>query len=166
MDLKKYKKFFLIGFILTNLAAATAVSLGLILNIYNNYKNNLKNETQFKIKDDNNKFFSISDSEKITDLNKLLWLNNPYWYKILTKQPQKADLLIQKYPLFENNLFDNSFNNNALRKLSSFFRSESAKNKDTMEFNLIWDQGQLKDKKIVDNFVVLDNKNDFVSFFF
>ncbi|CNS13572.1 Uncharacterised protein [Salmonella enterica subsp. enterica serovar Typhimurium str. DT104] len=72
MDLKKYKKFFLIGFILTNLAAATAVSLGLILNIYNNYKNNLKNETQFKIKDDNNKFFSISDSEKITDLNKLL----------------------------------------------------------------------------------------------
>ncbi|WP_228365425.1 hypothetical protein [Mesomycoplasma hyopneumoniae] len=165
MDLKKYKNFFLIGFILTNLTAATAVSLGLILNIYNNYKNNLKNETEFKIKDDNNKFFSISDSKKITDLNKLLWLNNPYWYNILTKQPQKVDLLIQKYPLFENNLFDNSFNNNALRKLSSFFRSESAKNKDTMEFNLIWDQGQLKDKKIVDNFVVLDNKNDFVSFF-
>lgn len=165
MDLKKYKNFFLIGFILTNLTAASAVSLGLILNIYNNYKNNLKNETEFKIKDDNNKFFSISDSKKITDLNKLLWLNNPYWYNILTKQPQKVDLLIQKYPLFENNLFDNSFNNNALRKLSSFFRSESAKNKDTMEFNLIWDQGQLKDKKIVDNFVVLDNKNDFVSFF-
>ncbi|MDW2910319.1 hypothetical protein [Mesomycoplasma ovipneumoniae] len=150
MDLKKYKKIFLLGFILTNLGAATAVSVALVLN--NNNNNN------------NNNFFSISDTKKITDLNKLLWLNNPYWHDILKKQPQKLDLLIQKYPLFEDYLFDDSDDNIALIQLSGFFYSESAKNEDTMEFNVIWDQRQLKDKKIADNFVVLDNKNDFLSF--
>ncbi|WP_337892296.1 hypothetical protein [Mesomycoplasma ovipneumoniae] len=148
MDLKKYKKIFLLGFILTNLGAATVVSVALALNNNNN----------------NNNFFSISDTKKITDLNKLLWLNNPYWHNILRKQPQKLDLLIQKYPLFEDYWFDDLDVNIALRKLSGFFYSESAKNNDTMEFNVIWDQRQLKDKKIADNFVVLDNKNDFLSF--
>ncbi|WP_341513339.1 hypothetical protein [Mesomycoplasma ovipneumoniae] len=146
MDLKKYKKIFLLGFILTNLGAATAVSVALALN------------------NNNNNFISISDTKKITDLNKLLWLNNPYWHNILKKQPQKLDLLIQKYSLFEDYWFDDLRENIALRRLSGFFYSESAKNKDTMEFNVIWDQGQLKDKKIADNFVVLDNKNDFLSF--
>lgn len=80
MDLKKYKKIFLLGFILTNLGAAAAVSVALVLN------------------NNNNNFISISDTKKITDLNKLLWLNNPYWHNILKKQPQKLDLLIQKYP--------------------------------------------------------------------
>ncbi|MDO6826292.1 hypothetical protein Q4516_03185 [Mesomycoplasma ovipneumoniae] len=147
MDLKKYKKIFLLGFILTNLGAAAAVSVALVLNNNNN-----------------NNFFSISNTKKITDLNKLLWLNNPYWHNILKKQPKKLDLLIQKYPLFEDYLFDDLDVNIALRKLSGFFYSENAKNEDTMEFNVIWDQGQLKDKKIADNFVVLDNKNDFLSF--
>ncbi|WP_341501088.1 hypothetical protein [Mesomycoplasma ovipneumoniae] len=124
MDLKKYKKIFLLGFILTNLGAATAVSVALVLN-----NNNNKN------------FFSISDTKKITDLNKLLWLNNPYWHNILKKQPQKLDLLIQKYPLFEDYWFDNSRDNIALRRLSGFVYSENAKNKDTMEFDVIWDQG-------------------------
>ncbi|UVO15627.1 hypothetical protein KW512_01495 [Mesomycoplasma ovipneumoniae] len=82
----------------------------------------------------------------------------------MKKQPQKLDLLIQKYPLFEDYWFDNSRDNIALRKLSGFVYSESAKNKDTMEFDVIWDQGQLKDKKIADNFIVLDNKHDFLSF--
>ncbi|WP_341433338.1 hypothetical protein [Mesomycoplasma ovipneumoniae] len=149
MDLKKYKKIFLLGFILTNLGAATAISVALLLNNNNN---------------NNNNFFSISDTKKITDLNKLLWLNNPYWHNILKKQPQKLDLLIQKYSLFEDYWFDDLRENIALRRLSGFFYSENAKNEDTMEFNVIWDQGQLKDKKIADNFVVLDNKNDFLSF--
>ncbi|WP_337899258.1 hypothetical protein [Mesomycoplasma ovipneumoniae] len=146
MDLKKYKKIFLLGFILTNLGAAAAVSVAVVLN------------------NNNKKFFSISDTKKITDLNKLLWLNNPYWHNILKKQPQKLDLLIQKYSLFEDYWFDDLRENIALRRLSGFFYSENAKNEDTMEFNVIWDQGQLKDKKIADNFVVLDNKNDFLSF--
>ncbi|MHA0312417.1 hypothetical protein [Mesomycoplasma ovipneumoniae] len=148
MDLKKYKKIFLLGFILTNLGAAAAVSVALVLNNNNNNNNN----------------FSISNTKKITDLNKLLWLNNPYWHNILKKQPQKLDLLIQKYPLFEDYLFDDSDDNIALIQLSRFFSSETFKNEDTMEFNVIWDQRQLKDKKIADNFVVLDNKNDFLSF--
>ncbi|MHA0348365.1 hypothetical protein ACXYWE_00085 [Mesomycoplasma ovipneumoniae] len=38
MDLKKYKKIFLLGFILTNLGAAAAVSVALALNNNNNKK--------------------------------------------------------------------------------------------------------------------------------
>ncbi|UVO16331.1 hypothetical protein KW545_03670 [Mesomycoplasma ovipneumoniae] len=84
---------------------------------------------------------------------------------MLQKNPERANQLRQKYPSFENNLFKNSDNNLPLFKLSSFFRSEFKKNNDTLEFDQINDQGVWKDKKIINNFVILKNYNDFFSFF-
>ncbi|MBG0730533.1 hypothetical protein IM807_00270 [Mycoplasma sp. 'Moose RK'] len=84
---------------------------------------------------------------------------------MLRKNPEKVEELSKKYKAFESNLFKNSDSNSPFILLSSFFNSEFSKNNETLEFSKITDQGVWKNKKIINNFVVLKNQKDFFSFF-
>ncbi|MHA0297731.1 hypothetical protein [Mesomycoplasma ovipneumoniae] len=161
---QKAKKIFYSSLLLTNFVAAGVVSTILIIN----YISPKKSETlSFQdVSDDENKFFtSNSKPEGFSNPADNHWFTSQYWSDWLQKNPERANQLRQKYPSFENNLFKNSDNNSPLIKLSSFFRSEFKKNNDTLEFDQITDQGVWKDKKIINNFVILKNYNDFFSFF-
>ncbi len=150
--------------LLTNFVAAGVVSTILIIN----YISPKKSETlSFQdVSDAENKFFtSNTKPEGFSNPADNHWFTSQYWSDLLQKNPERANQLRQKYPSFENNLFKNSDNNSPLIKLSSFFRSEFKKNNDTLEFDQITDQGVWKDKKIINNFVILKNYNDFFSFF-
>ncbi|MHA0314721.1 hypothetical protein [Mesomycoplasma ovipneumoniae] len=161
---QKAKKIFYSSLLLANFVAAGVVSTILIIN----YIIPKKSETlSFQdVSDDENKFFtSNSKPEGFSNPADNHWFTSQYWSDLLQKNPERANQLRQKYPSFENNLFKNSDNNSPLIKLSSFFRSEFKKNNDTLEFDQITDQGVWKDKKIINNFVILKNYNDFFSFF-
>ncbi|WP_337903114.1 hypothetical protein [Mesomycoplasma ovipneumoniae] len=161
---QKAKKIFYSSLLLANFVAAGVVSTILIIN----YISPKKSETlSFQdVSDDENKFFiSNTKPEGFSNPADNHWFTSQYWSDRLQKNPERANQLRQKYPSFENNLFKNSDNNSPLIKLSSFFRSEFKKNNDTLEFDQITDQGVWKDKKIINNFVILKNYNDFFSFF-
>ncbi|MDF9627374.1 hypothetical protein Q4497_00575 [Mesomycoplasma ovipneumoniae] len=161
---QKAKKIFYSSLLLANFVAAGVVSTILIIN----YISPKKSETlSFQdVSDDENKFFiSNTKPEGFSNPADNHWFTSQYWSDWLQKNPERANQLRQKYPSFENNLFKNSDNNSPLIKLSSFFRSEFKKNNDTLEFDDITDQGVWKDKKIINNFVILKNYNDFFSFF-
>ncbi|MDW2907217.1 hypothetical protein R7X46_00060 [Mesomycoplasma ovipneumoniae] len=161
---QKAKKIFYSSLLLANFVAAGVVSTILIIN----YIIPKKSETlSFQdVSDDENKFFtSNTKPEGFSNPADNHWFTSQYWSDWLQKNPERANQLRQKYPSFENNLFKNSDNNSPLIKLSSFFRSEFKKNNDTLEFDQITDQGVWKDKKIINNFVILKNYNDFFSFF-
>ncbi|MDW2910476.1 hypothetical protein [Mesomycoplasma ovipneumoniae] len=161
---QKAKKIFYSSLLLANFVAAGVVSTILIIN----YIIPKKSETlSFQdVSDDENKFFtSNTKPEGFSNPADNHWFTSQYWSDWLQKNPERANQLRQKYPSFENNLFKNSDNNPPLIKLSSFFRSEFKKNNDTLEFDQITDQGVWKDKKIINNFVILKNYNDFFSFF-
>ncbi|WP_337903664.1 hypothetical protein [Mesomycoplasma ovipneumoniae] len=161
---QKAKKIFYSSLLLANFVAAGVVSTILIIN----YISPKKSETlSFQdVSDDENKFFiSNTKPEGFSNPADNHWFTSQYWSDWLQKNPERANQLRQKYPSFENNLFKNSDNNSPLIKLSSFFRSEFKKNNDTLEFDQITDQGVWKDKKIINNFVILKNYNDFFSFF-
>ncbi|MFU0909449.1 hypothetical protein [Mesomycoplasma ovipneumoniae] len=161
---QKAKKIFYSSLLLANFVAAGVVSTILIIN----YISPKKSETlSFQdVSDAENKFFtSNTKPEGFSNPADNHWFTSQYWSDLLQKNPERANQLRQKYPSFENNLFKNSDNNSPLIKLSSFFRSEFKKNNDTLEFDDITDQGVWKDKKIINNFVILKNYNDFFSFF-
>ncbi|MDO6829960.1 hypothetical protein Q4504_02045 [Mesomycoplasma ovipneumoniae] len=161
---QKVKQIFYSSLLLTNFVAAGVVSTILIIN----YISPKKSETlSFQdVSDAENKFFtSNTKPEGFSNPADNHWFTSQYWSDLLQKNPERANQLRQKYPSFENNLFKNSDNNSPLIKLSSFFRSEFKKNNDTLEFDQITDQGVWKDKKIINNFVILKNYNDFFSFF-
>ncbi|MHA0306046.1 hypothetical protein [Mesomycoplasma ovipneumoniae] len=161
---QKAKKIFYSSLLLANFVAAGVVSTILIIN----YISPKKSETlSFQdVSDAENKFFtSNTKPEGFSNPADNHWFTSQYWSDLLQKNPERANQLRQKYPSFENNLFKNSDNNSPLIKLSSFFRSEFKKNNDTLEFGQITDQGVWKDKKIINNFVILKNYNDFFSFF-
>ncbi|MDW2924328.1 hypothetical protein [Mesomycoplasma ovipneumoniae] len=161
---QKAKKIFYSSLLLANFVAAGVVSTILIIN----YISPKKSETlSFQdVSDAENKFFtSNTKPEGFSNPADNHWFTSQYWSDLLQKNPERANQLRQKYPSFENNLFKNSDNNSPLIKLSSFFRSEFKKNNDTLEFDQITDQGVWKDKKIINNFVILKNYNDFFSFF-
>ncbi|MEG7280458.1 hypothetical protein V6B68_03280 [Mesomycoplasma ovipneumoniae str. Black Butte] len=161
---QKAKKIFYSSLLLANFVAAGVVSTILIIN----YISPKKSETlSFQdVSDDENKFFtSNTKPEGFSNPADNHWFTSQFWSDWLQKNPERANQLRQKYPSFENNLFKNSDNNSPLIKLSSFFRSEFKKNNDTLEFDQITDQGVWKDKKIINNFVILKNYNDFFSFF-
>ncbi|MHA0296937.1 hypothetical protein [Mesomycoplasma ovipneumoniae] len=161
---QKVKQIFYSSLLLTNFVAAGVVSTILIIN----YISPKKSETlSFQdVSDAGNKFFtSNTKPEGFSNPADNHWFTSQYWSDLLQKNPERANQLRQKYPSFENNLFKNSDNNSPLIKLSSFFRSEFKKNNDTLEFDDITDQGVWKDKKIINNFVILKNYNDFFSFF-
>ncbi|MDW2911235.1 hypothetical protein R7W79_01020 [Mesomycoplasma ovipneumoniae] len=161
---QKAKKIFYSSLLLANFVAAGVVSTILIIN----YIIPKKSETlSFQdVSDAENKFFtSNTKPEGFSNPADNHWFTSQYWSDWLQKNPERANQLRQKYPSFENNLFKNSDNNSPLIKLSSFFRSEFKKNNDTLEFDQITDQGVWKDKKIINNFVILKNYNDFFSFF-
>ncbi|MDW2931069.1 hypothetical protein [Mesomycoplasma ovipneumoniae] len=161
---QKTKKIFYSSLLLANFVAAGVVSTILIIN----YISPKKSETlSFQdVSDAENKFFtSNTKPEGFSNPADNHWFTSQYWSDLLQKNPERANQLQQKYPSFENNLFKNSDNNSPLIKLSSFFRSEFKKNNDTLEFDQITDQGVWKDKKIINNFVILKNYNDFFSFF-
>ncbi|MCN0157880.1 hypothetical protein [Mesomycoplasma ovipneumoniae] len=161
---QKAKKIFYSSLLLANFVAAGVVSTILIIN----YISPKKSETlSFQdVSDAENKFFtSNTKPEGFSNPADNHWFTSQFWSDLLQKNPERANQLRQKYPSFENNLFKNSDNNSPLIQLSSFFRSEFKKNNDTLEFEQITDQGVWKDKKIINNFVILKNYNDFFSFF-
>ncbi|MDW2911993.1 hypothetical protein [Mesomycoplasma ovipneumoniae] len=161
---QKAKEIFYTSLLLTNFVAAGVVSTILIINYISPKKSE---KLSFKdVSDAENKFFtSNTKPEGFSNPADNHWFTSQYWSDWLQKNPERANQLRQKYPSFENNLFKNSDNNSPLIKLSSFFRSEFKKNNDTLEFDQITDQGVWKDKKIINNFVILKNYNDFFSFF-
>ncbi|MDW2923380.1 hypothetical protein [Mesomycoplasma ovipneumoniae] len=161
---QKAKEIFYTSLLLTNFVAAGVVSTILIINYISPKKSE---KLSFKdVSDAENKFFtSNTKPEGFSNPADNHWFTSQYWSDLLQKNPERANQLRQKYPSFENNLFKNSDNNSPLIKLSSFFRSEFKKNNDTLEFDDITDQGVWKDKKIINNFVILKNYNDFFSFF-
>ncbi|XBE78584.1 hypothetical protein VQY16_02155 [Mesomycoplasma ovipneumoniae] len=161
---QKAKEIFYTSLLLTNFVAAGVVSTILIINYISPKKSE---KLSFKdVSDAENNFFtSNTKPEGFSNPADNHWFTSQYWSDLLQKNPERANQLRQKYPSFENNLFKNSDNNSPLIKLSSFFRSEFKKNNDTLEFDDITDQGVWKDKKIINNFVILKNYNDFFSFF-
>ncbi|WP_341507895.1 hypothetical protein [Mesomycoplasma ovipneumoniae] len=161
---QKAKKIFYSSLLLTNFIAAGVVSTILIINRISPKKSETLSFQD--VSDAENKFFtSNTKPEGFANPADNHWFTSQYWSDLLQKNPERANQLRQKYPSFENNLFKNSDNNLPLFKLSSFFRSEFKKNNDTLEFDQITDQGVWKDKKIINNFVILKNYNDFFSFF-
>ncbi|WP_258825028.1 hypothetical protein [Mesomycoplasma ovipneumoniae] len=161
---QKAKKIFYSSLLLTNFVAAGVVSIVLIINRKSSKKSEILSFQD--VSDAENKFFtSNTKPEGFSNPADNHWFTSQYWSDLLQKNPERANQLRQKYPSFENNLFKNSDNNLPLFKLSSFFRSEFKKNNDTLEFDQINDQGVWKDKKIINNFVILKNYNDFFSFF-
>ncbi|MDW2926476.1 hypothetical protein R7X45_02575 [Mesomycoplasma ovipneumoniae] len=161
---QKAKKIFYSSLLLTNFIAAGVVSTILIINRISPKKSETLSFQD--VPDAENKFFtSNTKPEGFANPADNHWFTSQYWSDLLQKNPERANQLRQKYPSFENNLFKNSDNNLPLFKLSSFFRSEFKKNNDTLEFDQITDQGVWKDKKIINNFVILKNYNDFFSFF-
>ncbi|WP_341493809.1 hypothetical protein [Mesomycoplasma ovipneumoniae] len=160
---QKAKKIFYSSLLLTNFVAAGVVSTILIINYISPKKSQILSFQD--VSDADNKFFtSNTKPEGFSNPADNHWFTSQYWSDLLQKNPERANQLRQKYPSFENNLFKNSDNNSPLIKLSSFFRSEFKKNNDTLEFDDITDQGVWKDKKIINNFVILKNYNDFFSF--
>ncbi|WP_232510538.1 hypothetical protein [Mesomycoplasma dispar] len=161
---QKAKKIFYSSLLLTNFVAVGVVSTILIINRKSSKKSEILSFQD--VSDSENKFFtSNTKPEGFSNSADNHWFTSQYWSDLLRKNPEKANQLRKKYPSFENNLFKNSDNNLPLFKLSSFFRSEFIKNSDTLEFDQINDQGVWKDKKIINNFVILKNYNDFFSFF-
>ncbi|MDW2835043.1 hypothetical protein R7V42_02865 [Mesomycoplasma ovipneumoniae] len=161
---QKAKKIFYRSLLLTNFVAAGVVSIVLIINRKSPKKSGILSFQD--VSDAENKFFtSNTKPEGFANLEDNHWFTSQYWSDLLQKNPERANQLRQKYPSFENNLFKNANNDLPLFELSRFFRSEFTKNNDTLEFSQITDQGVREDKKIINNFVILKNYNDFFSFF-